>query len=52
LNMSLDLPVIKEVYVTCPGCRGAVSINLSIAEVVPGNIIEMCMGVETQYDFT
>lgn len=50
--MSLDLPIVKEVNVTCPSCRGMVSMNISIAEVVPNSTIETCMGVETEYDFT
>jgi hypothetical protein len=50
--MSLDLPVVKEVDVTCPHCKRMVSIVISIAEIVPSTIIETCMGVETQYDFT
>lgn len=50
--MSLNLPIMKEVYVTCPNCRGEVSRNISITELVHINTIETCMGVETQYDFT
>lgn len=50
--MSLELPIVKEINVTCPRCRGMFSLNISIAEVVINNTIETCMGVETQYDFT
>lgn len=52
LNMSLNLPILKEVNIICPNCRRMVSMNISIAEIVPCNIIETCMGVETKYDFT
>lgn len=50
--MSLDLPIVKEVNVTCPSCRAIFSTNISITELVHINTIETCMGVETQYDFT
>ncbi len=52
MNMSLDMPVAKEVDVTCPHCKRKVSLVISIAEIVPSNIIETCMGVETTYEFT
>lgn len=50
--MSLDLPILKEVKVTCPSCRTIFSMNISLPEVVPNSTNETCMGVETEYDFT